>query len=159
MKQLLVALVGVIALTGGASASASQASLYTDASAARRVGYTPQSITGAVEHWVNVAYHRDGRELDLDRPEALMYVRDASGLHLVAEVFVLDHVGETPPAVGGEAWHHHSACLGEGGLGVPLPGAPCPAGTALVDTPPMLHVWVDGSERVLDNATFCRLKR
>lgn len=158
MRPLLVVIVAVVAFVGSPASRPQMTTPYSDADVARRAGYEPQSTTRTVEHWVNPSYFRDGRELDRNRPESLMYVRTADSLRLVAEVFVLDHVGETTPLADGATWHHHSACLGPGGLGVPLPGGPCPPGTALQNTPEMLHVWIDGGDRVMnDAATFCRL--
>ena len=156
MKRLLLLLAGLLALNGS-SLSAHDALVYANADAAKRLGYEPQSITGDVEHWVNAGYFRDGRVLDPNRPESLMFVRTRAGLRLVASVFVFEHPGEAP-VVADAAWHHHSSCLGPGGLGEPLPGGPCPPGTVLEDTPPMLHVWVDGTEELLnEGTTYCRL--
>ncbi|MDQ6616378.1 MAG: hypothetical protein M3083_16970 [Actinomycetota bacterium] len=115
---------------------------YADPVVAGAAGYQPASVSNRVEHWLNPALSRHGPVLNPRRPQGLVYVETGHGLLLVAALFVLDHPGQRPPRVPGAAWHHHRWCQGDGGIGFPLPGAPCPPGTSLRVGPDMLHVWM-----------------
>jgi hypothetical protein len=123
---------------------------YRDPEAARDDGYfnsTPG--VGGVNHWINLEYMRDGRILDPERPENLMYYRTTSGKDiLVGAMFVMQGPGELGPAVGGEMtrWHLHPGyCWAPAGFPVSPSaneGNRCPPGQFLADTPEMIHVWV-----------------
>ncbi len=128
---------------------------YRDSEAARRDGYfnsTPGA--GGVNHWFNLQYMKDGRILDPDRPENLMYYRTRSGAEvLVGAMFLMQGPGEQGPAIGGEMtrWHLHPAyCWAPSGFPVSpsaQEGEPCPPGQALMDTPEMIHVWIVPNEK------------
>jgi len=121
-----------------------QVARYGDVRAALAAGYRPQQTDGAVVHYVNARYLDDGRVLDPRRPESLVYLRGRSGLRLVAAMFLMAKPGEQGPAIGRSraGWHTHTSCWGIAGLGIPVPGGPCPPGTSSVQTAEMLHVWL-----------------
>jgi hypothetical protein len=146
-----VLIAGVVAFGSPSAAPRPQATPYSDPNVALAAGYELQTATGPVEHWVNPAYFDDGHEEDPARPEALMYVRTPTGLQLEALVFVRERASDAASVADAGPWHTHSSCLGPGGLGVPLPGGPCPPGTALEETAPMLHVWMNAS------SAYCQL--
>lgn len=110
-------------------------------SAAEAAGYELASVTGPVQHWLNPAYLADGHPADPWRPAGLVYADTGHGLRLAAAMFVLSAPGVPDPPIPGAVWHHHTWCQGAGGIGVPLPGGPCPPGTQVQTTPDMLHVW------------------
>jgi hypothetical protein len=115
---------------------------FDDPAAAGAAGYQVASVSGPVQHWLNPAYLGDGAPLDPRRPAGLVYLQTGTGLRLMAAMFVLARPGEPDPATPGARWHHHTWCQGAGGVGVPLPGQPCPGGTSPQATPDMLHVWL-----------------
>lgn len=127
---------------------------YRDPAKAIEDGYfnsTPGA--GGVNHWVNLQFMKDGRILDLHRPENLMYYRTSSGRDvLVGAMFLMQAPGEQGPPIWGEMtrWHLHPAyCWAPVGFPVSPSepqGEPCPPGQALMDTPEMLHVWIVPSE-------------
>ncbi len=123
---------------------------YRDVEAAKEDGYfnsTPGAV--GVNHWMNLGYMRDGRILDPERPENLMYYRTRSGKEvLVGAMYLMQAPGETGPAIGGEMtrWHLHPGyCWAPAGFPVSpsaTEGEPCPPGQMVADTPDMIHVWV-----------------
>jgi len=117
---------------------------FADVRVALAAGYRPEQSVGPILHYLNQGYLRAGPILDPQRPEALVYKRSPSGLHLVAAMFMMHRAGESGPAIDGSraGWHTHSSCWGPGGMGVPVPGGPCPEGTEPVRTAEMLHVWL-----------------
>ena len=117
---------------------------FADVTAAEAAGYVVSSVTTPIEHWLNPRYFDDGHILDPERPEGLVYLETGHGLRLVAAMFVMDRTGERPPVVRGATWHDHTWCQGPGGIGIPLPGKPCPPGTSSQRGPEMLHVWMPG---------------
>ena len=70
--------------------------------------------------------------------------------------------GVPVPDLGGAGWHTHPTCFGPGGVGTPVPGGPCPPGTARRGGPSMLHVWLDSGgwspfEATIEPAFVCLL--
>jgi hypothetical protein len=117
--------------------------------AARRDGYraiTP--VFDGIQHWHNDRFHTDGKVLDPDAPEELVYASTTRGLVLVAAMYLMPTVGEPGPQVGGPltVWHDHTdLCFTIEGRVVGFhrpPTLTCPAGSATARTPEMLHVWV-----------------
>lgn len=122
---------------------------FSDRSEAERAGYRFwQSFDDY--HWVNPDHVTDGRVLDPERPEFLMY----DGDQLLGVMFLPAEPNERGPQVGGPltVWHYHRAgpsCWTAGGLLLaedhPEPEADgtCPGDLTLAHrTPEMLHVWV-----------------
>ena len=149
--RLLVVLLAPLALLLGASpaqasplvaATRAAVARYADPLVAEAAGYRPASVSNRIEHWLDPALTHDGPVLDPQRPQGLVYLETSQGLRLVAALFVLDQADQALPHVAGATWHHHTWCQGTGGIGFPLPGRPCPAGTSLTVGPDMLHVWM-----------------
>jgi hypothetical protein len=122
---------------------------YRDPEAARAAGYRfALGGKGRLLHAPNPAYRDDGRLLDPDRPEALVYWRGPrGGLALVGVMFTAPQ--DTPgPDVGGPItrWHDHETCRDPATgakAGRPAQGA-CPAGRVLHRSGELLHVWFTG---------------
>jgi hypothetical protein len=127
---------------------------FADTATAEAMGY--RSIGDAdsgYEHYVNWSLLDDGRFLDPDYPESLVYEVDSGKKTLVAAMYMMDW-GDTLDAVpdlGGDLvqWHvHDDLCfVGQEGAwrvgGVTPPTEDCPAGTSrLGGLPPMVHVWI-----------------
>lgn len=107
------------------------------------------SITGD-EHFVNVSTFDDGKILDPDAPESLVYEMIDGKKTLVAAMYML-WPGATMadvPNLGGSLmqWHiHDNLCFSpETGkvAGLRQPGAPCLNGLVKGGESPMIHVWI-----------------
>lgn len=120
---------------------------YADPAVAAADGYQVDGLAGSDFHAENPAYTQDGRILDPERPETLVYGSSPAGPVLLGVMFSVPY-GEPGPMFGGPAtvWHaHEHICLGLlppglSGLLSPLGG--CPAGS--VDVPmtnQMIHAW------------------
>lgn len=105
-------------------------------------GYAAQPSGHRLIHYRNTNNRRDGRALDPNAPEGLVFVRAATGeLRLLGAVFTV-HRGETAPTPGGPIfqWHTHDASCGSFLL---EPGE-CPS------TFRMLHVWTTDAVTITD---------
>jgi hypothetical protein len=107
------------------------------------------AVTGD-EHYINLDYFHDGRILDPDHPESLVYEPDGKGgKKLVAAMFMLE-TGQTladAPDVGGKLtqWHiHNNLCFTTSAVvaGLTSPGGACPAPLVKGPDTPMIHVWI-----------------
>lgn len=121
---------------------------YADPAIAAADGYEVDGMYGTDFHAVNQAYEEDGRIMDPERPENLIYAMTTRGPVLLGAMFTVP-VGVSGPALGGPltVWHaHEHVCIGLlppglSGLLSPLGG--CPAGS--IDVPvtnEMIHAWV-----------------
>jgi hypothetical protein len=110
------------------------------------------SLTG-LEHYVNWAYLDDGRILDPDHPESLVYrVEPDGGRTLVSAMYMLPPGStlDTVPNIGGPLtqWHiHDNLCfLDVPGLkrvaGLTRADGTCPPPLAKLAAVPMIHVWI-----------------
>ena len=129
----------------------------TDTAAAEAAGYVwigDGRRPGRFQHYVNPALLTDGRILDPDHIEALVFENTADGPVLRTAMYVLEP-GATMadvPDVGGDllVWHEHqNLCWDESGTrlaGVSTDGTTCHPAGVLRATPPMLHVWLDDHE-------------
>jgi hypothetical protein len=120
---------------------------YTDIHAALAAGYRPTLIrTGYSVHLENRAFGRDGRTLDPDRPETLMYAIADGRATLLSAVYTMPRAGQAGPAPGGPLtrWHSHNACVSllPPGFSVVDAYGGCPAFSVQVTIPVMMHVWV-----------------
>ena len=107
------------------------------------------SFTGD-EHYINQSYFHDGRILDPDHPESLVYEPDGNGgKKLVAAMFMLE-TGQTladVPDIGGKLtqWHiHNNLCFTVTGrvAGLTSAGGSCPLPLVKGPDTPMIHVWI-----------------
>jgi hypothetical protein len=123
---------------------------FADPAVAEANGYRSigDGITG-YEHYVNQALFDDGRILDPDYPESVVYQRDPNGgKKLVAAMYMLepDKTLDDVPDVGGKLtqWHvHNDLCFLPDGrvAGFTRPDGTCEA-PRVKFTAPMLHVWI-----------------
>ncbi|MEZ5166232.1 MAG: hypothetical protein R2695_06970 [Acidimicrobiales bacterium] len=104
------------------------------------------------EHYVNWDYLHDGRILDPDYPESLVYeIRDGQKT-LVSAMYMLEPGStlETVPDVGGALtqWHiHDNLCFTDDPVaprvvGITSSGGPCRPPTVALEPVPMIHVWI-----------------
>jgi len=122
---------------------------FADPAAAAAAGYQVGGPHGLDFHAGNASYESDGRVLDPQRPESLVYAVTPDGRPvLLGAVFVMPGVGLGGPAVGGPltTWHgHENVCVtlippSLTGLQSPLGG--CPVGSITIPaTAEMIHVW------------------
>lgn len=97
-------------------------------------------------HYVNDAHLRDGRMLDPERPEFLMYYDTSAGKKLAGFMFLANTLYASGPQIGGAltVWHYHiwdrTMCWS---AGVPLATATgsCVEGVPADRSPEMIHVW------------------
>ncbi len=102
------------------------------------------------EHYINVAYFDDGRILDPDYPESLVYQPQPDGTKkLAAAMFMLepDKTLEDVPDVGGKLtqWHiHNNLCFTSSGrvAGISTEPGKCSPGLNPGTQAPMIHVWI-----------------
>jgi hypothetical protein len=124
---------------------------FADVAGVEAAGYVSigDAITG-FEHFINWDYMDDGRELDAEAIESVVFeVTDDGGREPVSAMYILDE-GRTMddvPEVAGEltVWHdHQNLCWDESGTRVVglLVREQCRPGGELWVTPPMLHVWM-----------------
>jgi hypothetical protein len=119
---------------------------FEDLEAAEAAGYRQVAPPrNGLVHYTNTSYTTDGRILDPERPESLIYLDLTDGTWmLVGAMYRMPAVGQPGPRVGGPltAWHaHDNLCRADGRVvAVAVDGA-CPMGE-LSDTPEMLHVWL-----------------
>jgi hypothetical protein len=119
---------------------------FGDLEAAKADGYYEVAPPrNGLVHYLNSAYNRDGRILDPERPESLIYLDLTDGnWMLVGAMYRMPAPDQPGPRVGGPltAWHsHNNLCRAEGRVvAVAVDGA-CRRGV-LGSTPEMLHVWL-----------------
>ena len=125
---------------------------FADPKVAEANGYHSigDAITGD-EHYINVNYFDDGRILDPDHPESLVYEPDGKGgKKLAAAMFMLapNQTLADVPDIGGKLtqWHiHNNLCFTASGrvAGLTAIGGSCPAGLNKGSQAPMIHVWIE----------------
>lgn len=100
----------------------------------------------SLAHYMNTGYNRDGRILDPERPESLIYLRMTNGgWKLVGVMYRMPSPDQPGPRVGGAltAWHaHDNLCTANGRVVATTNTGSCPNGTLGGKTPEMLHVWL-----------------
>ena len=103
---------------------------------------------GEYTHYVNWSYMTDAYELDSSHIESVTVKMNADGTtRVVAAMYSLtfgDDMDDVPEIAGSlTTWHDHDTfCFDGSGFVALAVGGACPAG-ALLDTPPMLHVWIE----------------
>ncbi|MFN8558393.1 MAG: hypothetical protein U0531_13965 [Dehalococcoidia bacterium] len=120
---------------------------YADPATALSDGYRATMPGGATIHYENQSYSRDGRVLDPERPEQLVYAMTDDGLLLLGAGFVMPRAGVPGPEVGGPLtrWHAHTVCvsaLPPGLAGLVSPFGTCPAATLNGRSLSWMHVWI-----------------
>jgi len=100
---------------------------------------------------VNEEYLLDGRTLDPERPEYLMYYDTSRGKSLVGFMFYVSEIDERGEQIGGPltVWHYHvwsrPHCFAKRGLlavGFAGPEGECERGEPSFRSAEMLHVWL-----------------
>jgi hypothetical protein len=123
---------------------------YADPAAAEAAGYASIQDGGTgYEHYIHADYRNDGRVLDPDRPESLVYqVRDGQK-ELVAAMYMAEPgtTLDTTPDIGGPLtqWHiHDNLCFSQSGAVAGLTDASGGCAPPLVkfEPVPMIHVWI-----------------
>jgi hypothetical protein len=120
---------------------------YRDLEVARADGFRPDGLGGDTTHWLSRRNEKDGRTLDPTRPEGLVYANTKNGPVLLGAVYQMP-AGRSGPAVGGAltVWHKHKnicvSAVARTLSGIASPFGRCPAGSVMLDTPEMIHVWV-----------------
>jgi hypothetical protein len=125
---------------------------YADYRTAERDGFRSihDGVTGT-EHFINVAYFDDGKILNPDYPESLVYDVDrATGKRtLSAAMFMMPSGARLTdvPDIGGPLtqWHiHNNLCFTAQGTvaGLTDSEGKCPAGLNNGTQAPMIHVWI-----------------
>ncbi len=120
---------------------------YATLDAALAAGYElPSPGTGTDVHMDNKRFKNDGRTLNPQRPETLVYAIEGGRATLLGVVFVMERAGVAGPEPGGPItrWHAHNICLTvlPPGFGIVTPFGSCPALSVNVTSPEMMHVWV-----------------
>ncbi|MBN2622420.1 MAG: hypothetical protein JXA83_03575 [Acidimicrobiales bacterium] len=101
----------------------------------------------AYQHWVNLPWFGDGREIDPEYPESLVFRNTADGPVLEAAMYMLPwgyNLSNIPEDIAWlPGWHvHDNLCFDGNGRIVDIAeDGVCEAGF-LVVTPPMIHVWL-----------------
>jgi hypothetical protein len=132
------------ALAEATTAATARYARLADAVAA---GYVlPRGAKGPDVHMENPAYKKDGRDLDPERPETLVYAIEGGRATLLGVVYVMERAGVPAPQPGGPItqWHAHNICLTvlPPGFGIVSPFGSCPALSINLTSPEMMHVWV-----------------
>ncbi len=130
------------------AASVATAARYEDPAAAAADGYDVDGMYGMDFHAANEAYKHDGRILDPERPENLIYAVTDDGPVLIGVMFEMEEIGEAGPAVGGPltVWHAHDhVCFSltpPALAGLTSPFGTCPVGSITMPiTNEMIHIW------------------
>ena len=121
---------------------------YEDPAVAAADGYSVDKMFGLDFHAANEAYKVDGRILDPERPENLIYAVTQEGPVLIGVMFEMEGIGKAGPAVGGPltVWHAHGdvcfALTPPALAGLTSPFGVCPLGSLTIPiTNEMLHMW------------------
>lgn len=134
-----------VELTAATKASTAR---YGVLAAALAAGYRLPLVRaqGMDVHLENPAFKKDGRVLDPQRPEMLVYAIEDDRATLLGVVYVMEVAGRPGPAPGGPVtrWHAHNLCLSvvPPGIGIVSPYGACPAFSVNVTSTEMMHVWV-----------------
>lgn len=121
---------------------------FADLKAALAAGYQIPGVqaTGTDVHLENKEYGKDGRTLDPQRPEMLVYSIMDGRATLLGVVYVMEVAGTPAPQPGGPVtgWHAHNICVSllPPGLGIVSPFGGCPALSVNLTSPEMMHVWI-----------------
>jgi hypothetical protein len=87
---------------------------YEDPQAAMADGYRPEGpMIGMERHYKNKAYEKDGRVLDPERPELLVYASKGERNVLLGAAYLMPKASTPGPQIGGSLtrWHAHNICV------------------------------------------------
>ena len=132
------------------------ATRFEDLEATRALGfYEVAPPRNGLVHYLHAGYTRDGRILDPERPESLIYLHMTDGSwKLVGVMYRMPSPDQPGPRVGGAltAWHaHDNLSTANGRVVATTTTGSCARGT-LSRTPEMLHVWlVDNPDGVFSD--------
>lgn len=125
---------------------------YADVQTALADGYIQITgdLPGIAAHFIRLDYQRDGREMDPEYPEVLLYTKRLDGQwRLIGVMFLAEKATDEPPSYFGplDAWHYHSnLCFKDGRSSTVASAAQCPGGAFVARTNWQLHVWtMDGA--------------
>jgi hypothetical protein len=134
-----------IALTNATKAAMARYSKLSDALAAG-YQYPMGSRTGMDVHMEHPEFKKDGRAVDPERPEMLVYAIDGGKATLLGVVFVMERAGDPGVAPGGPItrWHAHNLCvsLTPPGIGIVTPYGGCPSFSVTITIAEMMHLWI-----------------
>jgi len=121
---------------------------YADPEVAAADGYDVAGMYGTDFHAANAAYQSDGRILDPERPETLVYAMTDRGPVLLGAMFEMEDIGTGGPSPGGPltVWHAHDhVCFSlfpPALAGLTGPFGTCALGSITVArTHEMIHIW------------------
>lgn len=144
------------AAQGLLTATIADTAKYRDAAAATAAGFDVQAAAQKYEqrhphasgkaikmlHVPNKANRKDGKLLDPMAPETLIYNRSIAGeFTLIGVMYTAEK--QSPPAqyLPYLRWHYHQLCKGKGKAKAMPSSGTCPAGSTMVKTGYMTHVW------------------
>lgn len=128
-------------------ATKANAARFEDVREALAAGYIQitQDLPGIAAHFLHPAYNTDGRLMDPELPESLLYTKRLDGTwRLVGVMYSSEQVTDEPPAFFGalDAWHRHeNLCFTATGVTVTESASACRGGLFVKTTPWNLHVW------------------
>lgn len=115
-----------------------------DAMAAGYIQVT-QDLPGIAAHFYNPVWARDGRLMDPDRPEVLLYSKRLDGnWRLIGFMFSDEVVKDAPPSFFGalDVWHRHeNLCFTAAGVSIKASKEACVGGLFTPQTTWQMHVW------------------
>ena len=120
---------------------------YEVLSVAEAEGYkVTHDAGGRLFHYGHPGYRNDGKTLDPQRIESLLYVAIPGGGTLLVGGMYTMPLGEKGPNIGGSLtqWHGHEDLCIDPAQGIAIsqpPGGGCPPGSAVGPTGEMMHVW------------------
>lgn len=123
---------------------------FADLNAAMKAGYVQSTRWGVgtwgPAHFTNFTYSRDGRVLEVERPESIVYMKLPGGKVVLLGVMFSAPQGEGPRPGGPLTdWHiHDNLCISAAGQAVLATGpGQCPAGAFFVgERIEMMHIWL-----------------
>lgn len=128
-----------------ADTAAAVDSRFPTLASAERAGYIVVNQTGPLVHVGKPAYMADGRMLDPQHVESLVYVSYGRVSMLLGAMYVAEPSVGQGPLIGGAltSWHVHTNLCVDPVKGTALNPGPkgCAPGSAIGPTPQMLHVW------------------